>query len=404
MINWMTNVTKKRIIREIRQILYDHPRYRADHQNVVNKYSFKERPQRGVIVNSTSGDRVRLSADNYMGCLSSFCMLTWVHEKPGTTLEWVRENNNLLEQISPKRDVFPSPPGVYFIDIKKVPDEARTVPGEFTVEPVLTVSNEPIILFSSSGITEAQISRDNLYNGSVRLWLDGRKQLIRGVDYNVDEASGAITFLRPTPTGYAVHADYRYTTGVLGPYYFNRGESNVDAIPGAVLAFGDRCQECDTQAIVITDERTDVANVYGGKFEISFELIAFVKGDAEDREKLSDYIIHSILNIQNRLGYEGLELLDISPGGENEEIYNAEDDTYYYESSISLSIRVDWETWIPLPIVIERAELTSRDAEQMFGWMSGDTPDDLLQASSSFVGLDNIPVVVGKQIYFERMR
>ena len=78
MINWMTNATKKRIIREIRQILYDHPRYRADYQNVQNKYSFSERPQRGVIINSTSGDRVRLSADNYMGCLSSFCMLTWI--------------------------------------------------------------------------------------------------------------------------------------------------------------------------------------------------------------------------------------------------------------------------------------------------------------------------------------
>jgi hypothetical protein len=404
MINWMTNVTKERIIREIRQILYNHPRYREDSQNVSVSYSFKERPQRGVIVNSTSGDQVRLSADNFMGQLSSFCMLTTVKEKPGTTLEWVRENFNVLEETSPDRNIFPSPPGVYFIDIKKLPDDARNVPGEFTVEPVLTIKNEPLILFSSSGDFEAQIPRENLYPGSVRLWLDNRKQLIRYTDYNIDEATGAVTFLQATPTGSNVHVDYRYTTGVQGPFFFHRDESNVDAIPGAVLAFGDRCQECDSQAIVITDERTHVAGIYGGKFEISFDLIAFVRNDAKDRDKLSDYLIHSILDIQGNLANEGLELISISPSGESAEIYNAEDDTYYYESNISFSLRVDWETWIPLPIVISRAELTSRDAEQEFGWLTGDAPEDLLQATSSLIGMDVLPVKTGKSLTYERIR
>jgi hypothetical protein len=331
-------------------------------------------------------------------------MLTWIKNKPGTTLEWVRENFNILEETSPDRNVFPSAPGVYFVDIKKLPDDARNVPGEFTVEPILTVKGEPLILFSSSGDFEAQIPRENLYPGSVRLWLDNRKQLIRYTDYDIDEASGAVTFLQATPTGSNVHADYRYTTGVQGPFFFHRDESNVDAIPGAVLAFGDRCQEGDSQAIVITDERTPVAQIYGGKYEISFDLIAFVRNDAKDRDKLSDYLIHSILDIQGNLVNEGLELISISPSGENAEIYNQESDEYYYESNISFSLRVDWETWIPLPIVISRAELTSRDAEQEFGWLSGDAPEDLLQATSSLVGMDVLPVKTGKSLTFERIR
>lgn len=402
MLNWLTNATKKRVIREIRKILYDHPRYRADHENVQNKYSFAQRPKRGVIINSTSGDRVRLSADNYMGNLSSFVMLTTVEDKPGTSVEWVRENFNILEQISPQRDVFPSAPGVYFIDIKEVPDEGRDVPGQFTVEPILTISNEPLIMFQSYGDTEAQISRDNLYPGSVRLWLDGRKQLIRRVDYEVVEATGAATFLKETPTGSVVHADYRYRTPIQGPFFFKQGESNVDAIPGAVIAFGERAQIGDCMAVVVTDERTDVAKIYGGKYEISFELIAFVHNDAEDREKMSDYIIHSVLDIQNRLGFEGLELIDVSPGGENEEIYNAEDQTYYYESNISLSLRVDWETHLPLPVVVSRTELTSREMEMQHGWLDGSATDDLLEASSSV--LDTLPVILGRELSYERIR
>jgi hypothetical protein len=401
MLSWLTNPTKKRVIREIRQILYDHPRYRDDHQNVQNKFSFKKRPQRGVIVNSTSGDRVRLSADNYMGRLSSFVMLTTVDEKPGTSIEWVRENFNLLEKQSPQRDIFPSLPGVYFIDIKEVPDEGRDTPGQFTVEPILTIYGEPLILFQSSGDTEAQISRENLYPGSVRLWLDNRKQLIYGVDYHVDDNSGAVTFLRQTPMGLTVHADYRYKTPIQGPYLFKQGESNVDAIPGAVLAFGDRCQVGDCMAVVVTDERTDVAEIFGGKYEVSFELIAFTR-DSEDREKLSDYIIHSFLNIQNRLGFEGLELLDISPGGETEEVFNVEDDTYYYDSSISLSLRVDWETHLPLPVIVSRVELTSRQMEMQHGWLDGSAELDLLKKASTI--LQTLPVIVGREVTFERIR
>ncbi len=399
---WLINATKERVIKELRQILQAHPRYRADSENVTNKYSFPERPQRGIIVNSASADRVKLSADNYVGRLSSFVMLAPTGNSPGTTVEWVRENFNVLEQTSPKRDVFPSPPGVYTIRVNTLPDEARNVPGQFVIDPVLTETNEPLITFTTAGDKEAQISRGNIYPGSVRLWLDGKRALVPNVDYTVDDATGEVTFLKDTPTGSVVYADYRYIMPRQGPFFFEKEKVNLDVIPGAVIAFGDRAQDGDCQSVVVTEERTDVAEVYGGKYEVNFELVVFAR-DAEDREKLTDYVIIKFLEIQNSLGFEGLELLDISPGGESEEIYNSETEEYYYETSVSLSLRVDWEIYVPLPVVISRTEMTSRESELQTGYLDGTYTLDMLQKTDS-LGALGINLSVGRELSFERVR
>ena len=400
--NFLTNPTKKRVIREIKRILYDHPRYRADSENVQNKFSFDERPQRGVIVNGTSADRVRLSADNYVGRLSSYVMLTNVENFPGTSLEWVRENYPLLEQYSARRDVFPSPPGTYVLEITRLPDEAHSVPGLFTVDPVLDVDNEPLIIFSSSGDNEAQLSHDQIYPNSVRLWLDSHRALLPDVDFSVDYETGAVVFLKETPAGSDVHADYKYKTGLQGPFPFEYEASDETAIPGAVLAFGDRAQLGDRLAVKVQSQRSDVSEIFGGKFEVTFELVAFSR-DAEDREKLSDYIVAKVLETQNRLGFEGLELLDISPGGENEDVYNPEIDDYYYESSISLTLRVDWESYFALPADVWRAEMTSQSSESQSGFLDGSFFLDQLK-TGDLARLAGVNVVIGKGISFDRTR
>lgn len=398
--NWLTSATKKRVIRELKRILHEHPRYRGDSENVQAKYSFEERPSRGIIVNGTSAERVRLSADNYMGRIQSFVMLTPMDNSPCTSLEWVTENLRLLETYSKDRSVFPSAPGAYVIVITKLPDDAHQTPGEFTVEPILTVIDEPVLVFSSSADQEAQLSNGDIYENSVRLWLDKRRTLVMGVDYAIDHATGAITFLKQTPSGSSVHADYRHKSPVTGPFQFHRETFNVDAIPGAVLAFGDRTELNDRMAIIVTDERVDTADVYGGKFEVNFELIAFTK-DSDDREKLSDYMIAKILEMQNGLGFEGLELLDVSPGGESEEVYNEASEDYYYDSTISMTLRVDWEIYQPLPVVVQRAELTSREAEREHGYLEGSYPIDQLQSTTKSQVL-GIPLVLGRELTYER--
>ncbi len=105
---------------------------------------------------------------------------------------------------------------------------------------------------------------------------------------------------------------------------------------------------------------------------------------------------------QNRLGFEGLELIDINPTGETEEVYNAETDEYYYENQITLSLRVDWEIQVPMPVVINRTELTSHHAEQLHGYLDGTAPTDLLQAVSQ-LGIQGVPIKIGKKLTYERV-
>lgn len=399
---WLTNATKKRLIEELRRVLYEHPKYRADSQNVQNKFAFKERPQRGVIVNGTSADRVRLSADNYMGRVSSFVMQAPVQNFPGTSVEWVMENKSLLEQYSRDRTVFPSPPGVYVIEVTKVPDEARGVPGEYFIDPLLSVSNELLIILGPPGAEEAQLSHPDVYQGSVRLWLEGRRPLLVGVDYSVD-SSGLITFLKPVPPGFSVYADYRYAVPRQGPHYFRLDSTDYRAIPGAVIAFGDRAQECDKTAVVVGETRAEVSDVYGGKFEVHFDLVVFAR-DPEDREKLVDYVVVKILERQNVLGYDGMELLDVAPGGETEEVYVQEIDDYFYDGSVAASFRVDWEIYVPLPVEIFRAEVTSKAAEQQHGFLDGSYPADLLQILATRGELAGVALIGKNRLTFERIR
>jgi len=399
----LVNQTKKRVIRELRKILYDHPKYRADSENVRNRNSFSERPQRGIIVNGSSADRVRLSADNYVGRLSSFCMLTPYGSKRGSSIEWVRENYPHLESVSPRRDVFPSDPGAYIIDIVSVPDDAKNVAGQFNVTPILTVFDEPLITFQTSLGGSATLSRLGVYPGSIRLWLERRNMLIPNVDYTIDYETSEITFIKDAPPGQAVYADYRYRTPVSGPFQFYRDQENSEAIPGVVIAFGDRCEGCDSHVIVVTNERTDVAEVYGGKFEVSLELVVFSR-DNDDKERMSDYVVTKILELQNSLGTEGIELMDVSPGSEGEEVYNQESDEMYYESNVSASFRVDWEVHVPLPIVLIRNSFSSEEEEKTLGVLDGTLSYDLLNPVSSVLDPDYATVIAGRTPTFEKIR
>ena len=400
--NWLTAATKRRVIELLRSILTTHPRYENDAKNVQNKFSFQERPQRGIIVTNASASRVVLSAQNYIGRLNSFLMQFPVGTSPGTSLEWVRENQSLLEQFSRERNVFPSPPGVYILKITKLPDVARSIPGEFILDPILTVTNEPLIIFNSAVDTIGHLSRENLYPGSVRLWLDGRRPLLDGVDYEVNDTSGEVTFLKTTPIGEVVFADYRYVTDTQGPFYFKEEVFNTTALPGAVLAFGDRPRDCDQIAIVVTEDRTSVAELFGGKFEVNFDLTVFAR-DAEDREKMSDYVVVKVLEAQDSLGFEGLELLDISPTGESEEIYNAEIDDYYYDGSVSITFRVDWETQVPLPIQVFRFEGTSKEEEQSKGYLDGTYTLNQIIATADPTQLAGISLILGHDIGYSRV-
>ena len=106
-----------------------------------------------------------------------------------------------------------------------------------------------------------------------------------------------------------------------------------------------------------------------------------------------------MLERQNALGFEGIELMDISPGGENEDVFNPETDEYFYESSIALSLRVDWSIFVPLPVVLWRSEMSTKASEANASSIGGAESTSML-VDSAFASF-----MVGKQdLTFERMR
>lgn len=324
-------------------------------------------------------------------------MLTWFQNFPGTSIEWVTENKTVLESLDPSRSVFPSHPGVYLIEVKSIPDPSKDIPGEFEIEVIKTVFDEALLVFGSDNDCFASLSNTGVYEGSLNLWLDGKVKLIEGSDYSFDIDKNEITFLLPSIPGSYVVADYRYSDGTKSLHQFKMNESNISAIPGATIAFGERCVVGDKQAIVITDQRVETSDVYGGKFEINFELIAFTR-DSDDREKFSDYIVVKFLELQNQLGFEGLELLEIAPSGESEESFNDTSDEYWYDSSISLSLRVDWETYSPLPISLSYVTLSTPEQEKI-----GRMNKDLETSVKMVINSEVIPVAIGRELTFERL-
>ena len=58
--------------------------------------------------------------------------------------------------------------------------------------------------------------------------------------------------------------------------------------------------------------------------------------------------MHLWANVRSRLIDQGIDIQDVSMGGESEEIRDETADDYFYNSSISMTIQADWEMHVPL--------------------------------------------------------
>jgi len=362
---------------ELKDILQLHPRYKSDANNVVNKFGYQERSSRGIIINSTSAERVRLSADNYVGTMSSFVAMSPYKNSPATSVEWVNENYVELEKYSASRNIFPTPPGYFLIEIVSLPNEGLSTPGIFKLKKYVKVEEPEIITFNDSRNFLANLSHTNIYKNSVQLYFDKRIRLIPDVDFQVDYKTSEVTFLKETPFGYSVGAKYVYGDKLDTFHEFSMDNYYTNIIPGVTIYFGDRVQENDKILIHVYPERTPVCHAYGGKFEVTFDCLVYSK-DASDRESLVDYVTVAILERQMRLIDKGMELMEVGPGSDAEEAFNPETDEYYYEQSISVQLRVDWMVQIPLLLENVDIEFTSKKQDMEKGHLDGSYTYDLL--------------------------
>jgi len=364
---------------------------------IQNRFAFTERPQYGIVVKGSSANKVVLSADNFMGSIMSHVMLAYV-AAPVYPLEWVKED---LACLQANNEVMPTPPGIYYLEILSVPDTAQAE-GTFIIDPLITVNDEPVLRFVSGIENEAQLQQLPI-QGTLRLWENRKFLLVEGEHYQVDYTTGAIHLLSPSTAGSILTADYRYAVPSVGPITFQWNKSDFTTLPGVVLAFGKRAKVADKVAVVVYEDRVEAAKAYGGKFEASFDLDVIARDETQMEEMADLTLMYLWGEKRDPLSSEGIEITDVSMGGESEEVYDETGDDYFYNASLTIQVQADWEIHIPLPLTISRVTATTAEMDKAA------VPLDPTQGTTIVGDVRNqlffatIPVIAGRNNNFERI-
>lgn len=370
----LSEYIKKRILRELRHFWsYDLVYRDRLVPNIQGKYSFKQRPCESIILKSSSANSFKLSADNFQGTVHSYCHLTKVENYPGLAIEWVRED---IRAIIENGGTFPTEPGIYYIEVSEESVNFEGVVSNrkvFYVDALLEVYDE-----QPTKITDFtyQLANYPLHDGSLRVFeLPGQIEYVEDTNFTVDTDTGVITLTNVLPNGTFLSCDYRYPDDTAGPYVIQDNHTNVKAIPGVVLAFGRRSEAGDIMAVIVGERREPVALEYGGRWDLGLDLDVTAL-DVHAQAEITDRTLMFLQGVAyNRLSTEGIEILEVSFGGEGEEIYDETADDYMYTASLSMTIQTDWAIHVPLDPMIRRVSpMTKDDYETMMGM----TEDELL--------------------------
>lgn len=375
---FLTEAVKRRLLLELRRYWSYHPKYRGMVENIQHKYSFKERPCEAIILKTSSANQVQLSADNFQGTVHSFAHLAKVENYPGLAVEWIREDGRAIQDLQGD-PYFPSPPGIYYLDLPTA--------SEFYIDRLLDVYDEQMLQVDS--VTYR--AQNAWLGGTLKVYeMPGTLEMFEGENFEVEydaegNPTGDIILYESLPEGTFLSVDYRYPGESTGPFPVIENHSNTEAIPGVVLAFGRRVEAGDRLAVVIHTHRQPTAMEYGGRWDISldFDIIA---RDPYAQQEIADQTVMYLWGIlRNRLSTEGIEITEVSMGGESEEIYDENEDTYYYNASFSMTVQTDWAIQVPLSAMIRRIEPQRYAGQGGIVDAAGMTPDEL--ADGGEVGL-----------------
>lgn len=382
----LTESIKRRIILELRKYWQHHPKYPELVNNIQGKYSFEERPQYGIVVKISGGSRVDMSADNYRGIVKSYCYLTKVNNKPGFSIEWVREDSVAIQK---NNGLFPSQAGIYYIDLSE--------DNIFYVDPLLDYRDE---ILQQSTTTQFTFAHKPLQN-TVRVYdMPSQIMLFEGKDYTIDYDTKTLTTVSDIDSGRYLVADYRHPATSKGPFTIIENRSNTTAIPGVVLAFGRMCQKGDQLAVVVSEKRELSALEYGGRWEINLDCDIMAR-DVYAQQELTDRTLVYLWGIvRSRLSTQGLEMKDLSFGGESEEIYDDVGDEYYYNANFSMTIESEWGVHIPLVTMIRRNSGVSLEKSREISQLSD---EDVAKMRSDIEMLEGLGLEMAEDPFFRNL-
>jgi hypothetical protein len=338
-----------------------------------------------------------LSADHFQGTVVAYCFLTKVYGQNGTSIEWVRENGVAIRN---NNGVFPSAAGVYYIEVR---EEVISYRGEdveklvFYVDPLLEVIDERPTMLDP---LLYEVSAGSFHPGSIQVYeMPGNILLYNGLNYTADATTGRITMASPLPPNTYLSVDYRHTGTSTGPFPLPENGANTEAIPGVVLAFGRRAYAGDIMAVVVTARREEVAREFGGRWEMSMDLDIMARDVYAQGEITDKTLMYLYTEARERLSREGIEITQVSMGGEAEEIYDENGDDYFFTASLSLSVMTDWAIHAPLGRTLNRAVAYTVAEAKMVAGLSN---DDLATMGSptGLVATDNLGLVAVSDPWF----
>ena len=186
-----------------------------------------------------------------------------------------------------------------------------------------------------------------------------------------------------------MQADYRYPLESQGPYPITEMHANNTALPGVVLAFGRRAQAGDQLAIVVHDIRRPAALEYGGKWELQLDCDVMSRDVYSQQEIVDQTVVYLWGVLRSHLSHQGIEITDVSLGGESEEVYDENGDDYFYNANFSITCQTDWSLHVPIDGWLRQAAPLTREQAAEIEALSD---DELRGEDGNFKALEDLGV------------
>lgn len=395
MIFLLSNAIKKKFVLIFQDILAKHPIF--EKTKVYTKFPQEERPKTAIIIRSVSGGSQKLSLDNFIGINRGYCSLANLKGTSGNSIEWVRDDQENLDKLSPQ--------GFYIV--RMTGHEPNTNDFTFVIDPYLTCSDEQLELTVIRTQQGAILRNFPVNPGSEIVFSQsGQFEFKKDIDYTINYETGEILFTDSVTSYEPIVVDYKVCSKQLGPFTTTYYNVNNTAIPGIVLAFGDRLKVGDEQVVVVEKEDTTTSKVYGGRWLLDMDIMGIAQ-DSDQQERVIDYVVTSLwAEYQDSLANEGISIHDFGLPGESEDLEVEIPEEYNYTGSISFSIEVDWEIHVPLISELRRVNYGYGDDSFKNGLdyvteehYESSQYDERMMNNSHQKGLQITPTIDAYQVY-----
>jgi len=383
----VTNSTKKLFVQIFQDIVSKHPIF--EKTQVYTKFPQTERPKIAIIIRSVSGDSLKLDFNNFVGIHRGYCSLANLKGIQGNSIEWVKDDQENLDKLSAR--------GFYIVRITEHQQDSNNF--KFEIDPYLVVDDEELeikFIKEKHGAVLKNLpinpNTEIVYSESYRF------EFKRDIDYSIDYSTGEILFTENVGKFEPIVVDYQIMGSRMGPFDTEYYSTHNTAIPGVVLAFGDRLRVGDEQVVIVEKENRDVAKVFGGRWILNFQVIGMCQ-DPDQQERLVDYVVTVLWSeYQDELANQGIVIRDFSFAGESEELEVEVPEEYNFSGAIGFTVETDWEVYVPMITEVRRINYNygEESFKQKLDYLSEERYevgqyDDRMMGSDHQKGLQIIP-------------